>query len=69
EDVDFKKFSASEGDNENKVVPDSMFEDELQEIDGEEVYVGQNKVNSEDPFNFYDCVEDSLKFPQKTQMK
>ncbi|GKB19531.1 RNA-directed DNA polymerase, eukaryota, reverse transcriptase zinc-binding domain protein [Tanacetum coccineum] len=43
EDVDFKKFSASEGDNENEVVPDSMFEDELHEIDGEEVYVGQNK--------------------------
>ncbi|GJT66475.1 RNA-directed DNA polymerase, eukaryota [Tanacetum coccineum] len=76
EDVDFKKFSASEGDNENEVVPDSMFEDELHEIDGEEVYVGQNKANSEDPFNLYDllnkkkdennkgdCVEDSLKFP------
>ncbi|GKA85511.1 hypothetical protein Tco_0807165 [Tanacetum coccineum] len=76
EDVDYKKFSASEGDNENEVVPDSMFEDELHEIDGEEVYVGQNKANSEDPFNLYDllnkkkdennkgdCVEDSLKFP------
>ncbi|GJZ41684.1 nucleotide-binding alpha-beta plait domain-containing protein [Tanacetum coccineum] len=76
EDVDFKKFSASEGDNENEVVPDSMFEDELHEINGEEVYVGQNKANSEDPFNLYDllnkkkdennkgdCVEDSLKFP------
>ncbi|GJS25691.1 putative gypsy type transposase [Tanacetum coccineum] len=34
EDVDLKKFSASEGDNENEVVPDSMFEDELHEING-----------------------------------
>ncbi|GJR38380.1 nucleotide-binding alpha-beta plait domain-containing protein [Tanacetum coccineum] len=77
EDVDFKKFSASEGDNENEVVPDSMFEDELHKINGEEGYVGQNKANSEDPFNLNDllnkkkdennkgdCVEDSLKFPQ-----
>ncbi|GKG13577.1 hypothetical protein Tco_0350537, partial [Tanacetum coccineum] len=76
EDVDFKKFSASEGDNANKVVPDSMFEDELHKINGEEGYVGQNKANSEDPSNLYvllnkkkdennkrDCVEDSFMFP------
>ncbi|GKC34795.1 nucleotide-binding alpha-beta plait domain-containing protein [Tanacetum coccineum] len=74
--MDFKKFSASEGDNENELVPDSIFEDELHKINDEEGYVGQNKANSEDPFNLYDLlnkkknednkgdyVEDNLKFP------
>ncbi|GKB46791.1 nucleotide-binding alpha-beta plait domain-containing protein, partial [Tanacetum coccineum] len=51
-------------------------DDELHKINSENGYVGQNKANSEDPFNLYDllnkkkdennkgdCVEDSLKFP------
>ncbi|GJS28973.1 RNA-directed DNA polymerase, eukaryota, reverse transcriptase zinc-binding domain protein [Tanacetum coccineum] len=56
EDVDFKKFSASKGENENEVVPDSMFQDELHKINGEEGYVGQNKANSKDPFTLYDLL-------------
>ncbi|GKC69722.1 hypothetical protein Tco_1115605 [Tanacetum coccineum] len=73
-----------EDDNEESDMDDAINEEEsngedrneLHEINGEEVYVGQNKANSEDPFNLYDllnkkkdennkgdCVEDSLKFP------
>ncbi|PWA92147.1 hypothetical protein CTI12_AA082720 [Artemisia annua] len=76
EDVGFKKVSTSEGDNDKEVVPETIFEDELHKVNIEEECVGQNEVNSEDPFNLYeliykkkdennkgDCVEDSLKFP------
>ncbi|GJV39139.1 RNA-directed DNA polymerase, eukaryota [Tanacetum coccineum] len=52
----FQKFSASEGDNENEVVPDSMFKDELYKINGEEGYVGQSKANLKEPFNLYDLL-------------
>ncbi|GKE15294.1 hypothetical protein Tco_1422871, partial [Tanacetum coccineum] len=76
EDVELKKFSNWEEDSEVEVVPNSKFEEELPKTNVEEVFVGQNDANSEDPYNLYDLVnkkkddnnkrasvEDSLKFP------
>ncbi|GJR40777.1 RNA-directed DNA polymerase, eukaryota [Tanacetum coccineum] len=76
EDVGLKKFSNWEEDSEVEVVPDSKFEEEIPKTNVKEVSVGQNDVNSKDPFNLYDLlnkkkddnnkrasVEYSLKFP------
>ncbi|GJZ94948.1 hypothetical protein Tco_0667151 [Tanacetum coccineum] len=76
EDVELKKFSNWEEDSEVEVVPNSKFEEELPKTNVEEVFVGKNDANSEDPYNLYDLVnkkkddnnkrasvEDSLKFP------
>ncbi|GJZ99205.1 RNA-directed DNA polymerase, eukaryota [Tanacetum coccineum] len=65
-----------EGDNEMNAVPDTLFEDELSKSNGGEAFVGQNEMQSEDPFNIYTLLNkkkednkkgsstnDSLKYP------
>nr|GFA76599.1 RNA-directed DNA polymerase, eukaryota, reverse transcriptase zinc-binding domain protein [Tanacetum cinerariifolium] len=65
-----------EGDNKKDVIPDTVFEDNLPKSHDEEASVGQNKVQSEDPFNIYTLLNkkkennekisvthDSLKYP------
>ncbi|GJY59947.1 RNA-directed DNA polymerase, eukaryota, reverse transcriptase zinc-binding domain protein [Tanacetum coccineum] len=42
-----------EGDNEMNVVPDTVFEEELAKSNGGEAFVGQNEMQSEDPFDIY----------------
>nr|GEW19921.1 RNA-directed DNA polymerase, eukaryota, nucleotide-binding alpha-beta plait domain protein [Tanacetum cinerariifolium] len=64
------------GDNEKDVIPDTVFEDNLPKSHDGEASVGQNKVQSEDPFNIYillnkkkendekiSVTHDSLKYP------
>nr|GEU87006.1 RNA-directed DNA polymerase, eukaryota, reverse transcriptase zinc-binding domain protein [Tanacetum cinerariifolium] len=65
-----------EGDNEKDVIPDTVFEDNLPKFHDGEASVGQNEVQSEDPFNIYTLLNkkkennekisvthDSLKYP------
>ncbi|GJW81292.1 RNA-directed DNA polymerase, eukaryota [Tanacetum coccineum] len=67
---------SSDGDSDVEGVPETKYEEELQQVNAEEDYVGKEKSTSEDPFNIYDllnkkqsdkkerpCAEDSLKYP------
>ncbi|GJU85921.1 nucleotide-binding alpha-beta plait domain-containing protein [Tanacetum coccineum] len=64
------------GDNELNAVPDTVFEEELAKSNGGEASVGQNEMQSEDPFDIYTLLNkkkednnkvtstnDSLKYP------
>ncbi|GKD59004.1 nucleotide-binding alpha-beta plait domain-containing protein, partial [Tanacetum coccineum] len=76
-DEDIKEGdSKSDGDNDVEEVPETKFEEELQQANAKEDSVGKKNSMSQDPFNIYEllnkkqgdnkerpCAEDSLKYP------
>ncbi|GJZ94123.1 hypothetical protein Tco_0666326 [Tanacetum coccineum] len=75
-DMELKKCPNWDEDSDIELVPDSKFEEEIPKTKDEDVSVGQDEVNSEDPFKNYDLLnkkedvsnknaneENSLKFP------
>nr|GEX89406.1 nucleotide-binding alpha-beta plait domain-containing protein [Tanacetum cinerariifolium] len=73
---DFKNVEDLEGDSDGDAVPDTKFDEEPHIQNDAEVSVGQNNVQSEDPFNLYELLnkkrdgttkdfnsDDSLRYP------